>query len=621
MKIPLKLHPWLLAVLLVSCERGSPLEKLAEGQHPNVLLITLDTTRADFLGCYGDKAARTPTLDSLADSGLLFEHAYSPVPITLPAHCSILTGVTPLRHGVYVNGSFHLSRTHRTLAEILKQAGYQTAAVVGAFPLLARFGLNRGFDVYDDKFPYGRQAAVALRSNERSASLVVDVATKWLKGIKGDRPWFLWVHFFDPHDPYQPPQKFCTGKGERELYRGEIAYVDQQLGRLLNYLSSGENPEKTLVVVAGDHGEALGDHGEPTHSYYVYEQTVRVPLILSFPGQPPQRVSTPVSLVDVLPTITDLLGLAAPTAEGVSLLRVAKEPAAANRPIYMETRFPSYEYGFAPLYSVRAGGWKYIHAPIPELYNLAEDPQEKQNLARTEVARVESLRELLERMLAGVEVGEESFSVRDPELRERLASLGYARLGAPLSQSGAPRPDPKAMLELYLELRRATELGKDTKQLPRAITQLEAREEEFAHSIVYRVELGSMYYRSALVAASEKKPEEMLRRYRQAQEQFLKILEWQPDYVAANLNVGSIAYSLKNYPQAVTYLEKAIEFDSQTWQAYVPLCMSLLRTGGSSQRACQLLEDIQSLDAPTVEKKRAAEVLARLQKVRQSGTP
>lgn len=599
----------------------------AAATRPPILLITLDTTRADHLGCYGKADARTPNLDSLAKTGILFEHAYTTVPITLPAHASIMTGNTPPRHGVRVNASFDLDPGCATLAEILKGAGYQTGAVVGAFPLISRFHLDRGFDFYDDEFPYAGTGPGRVRHHERKADQVVDLALSWLDARDVERPWFLWVHFFDPHDPYEPPPPFDRGD-PKQLYAGEIAFTDQQIGRLLAGLGERGLREDTVVIVVGDHGEALGDHGEKTHSFFIYDETVRVPLVVAVPGKSPRREMRRVSIIDIMPTVVkDLLGLEAPTAHGTSLL-AATSPAP---PAYVETLLPSHEYGFAALFGLLAGEWKYIHVPIPELYKLSEDPAEAHNVARQNPDVVSSMRRRLEEYLAASQGRERSTAPPDdPKLRDMLATLGYARFGPAITPDGRAPRDPKEMLELYLRLKAATNLGK-TGRLDEAIARLEEISAEFAGSFVYHLELGGFHYQRAAVAARRKQaaevaqhPAEAKRHFleviehrAEAKRHFLEVVEQRPDAVNAYLNLGAIEFSTKdstkNYDRARAYFEKALDLDASKWEAYVSLCVCLLRTGGDAGRVVTLLQKALTLDLPPFEEKRARQLLQTVQ--------
>jgi choline-sulfatase len=395
----------------------------------SVLLVTIDTLRADRLGCYGDAAARTRRLDALAAEGTLFERAYTPAPITLPAHASLFTGLLPPAHGVRGNGAFALPAGKPTLAEALRGHGLATAAFVGGFPLSRRFGLDRGFDHYDDQL--ARASGVHYDFAERRASDVVDAAISWLAGRPG--PVFAWVHLFDPHAPYDPPPAFAVAG---DPYRGEIAAVDAALARLLAAWDA--RPEPDVVAVTADHGEAFGEHGERSHSLFVYDVTLRVPLLVRAPGVAAgRRAPGPVSLADLGATLLALAG-APPALPGSNILA----PAAAA-PLYAETLAPRLDFGWSDLRSIRDGRYKLIRAPRPELYDVAADPAETRDLAAAEPATVARLQGALDALLARAGEGESRREV-DPETAERLRALGYVQAPA----AGGTGADPKDKVEV-----------------------------------------------------------------------------------------------------------------------------------------------------------------------------
>lgn len=418
---------------------------------PNILLITLDTTRADRLGCYGSSHGLTPSLDQLAAEGCLFERAYTVCPITLPAHASLLTGRHPFEHGVRVNGENRLPETETTLAEILRDHGYETAAFIGAFVLDSMFGLDQGFQTYDDDI----EAPIVARQNrllrERPADEVASRAIAWLRARRS-QPWFCWVHFFDPHYPYNPwPSAF----GERfrtSPYHAEIAYMDLHIGRLLNELQRAGQDRHTLVIAVADHGESLGEHGEMQHGLTLYESAVRVPLIIRWPRRIPRgmRISEPVSLVDILPTVMDWLGLPQPGVSGHSLTPLLSGKPHGAASCYMETHMPFNDYGWAPLAGMVEKTWKYIHAPRPELYNLSADPSEKQNLAGRHADEAARLAAELEGLLAQATSSESVGVHLSASERQSLLSLGYAGGHGPAPDMSAwsDLPDIKDVLPL-----------------------------------------------------------------------------------------------------------------------------------------------------------------------------
>jgi arylsulfatase A-like enzyme/Flp pilus assembly protein TadD len=350
-----------------------------QGDSRNVLLVTLDTTRADRLGCYGCESAATPAIDGLARAGALFERAFAHTPTTLPSHASILLGLTPPAHGVHDNSGFVVPPEPTTIAEWLKGRGYATGAVVGAFPLDSRFGLTRGFDVYDDA--YGVQEPGLLEFVERRAEAVIERALAWLDGPAGAGPWFLWVHLFDPHQPWRPPEPFRTRYASAP-YDGEVAYADHALAALFEALKARGLDGRTVVVLTGDHGESLGEHGELTHGYFAYNATLHVPLIVAGPGVKPSRVAATVGHIDIFPTVCGLLGVDPPSGlQGRSLLPLLAGKKAPSPPLYFESLNAYYSRGWAPLRGVLDGNEKFIDSPLPELYDLAGDFGETRNLA------------------------------------------------------------------------------------------------------------------------------------------------------------------------------------------------------------------------------------------------
>lgn len=401
--------------------------------------MTVDTLRADRVGAYGDGDARTPTMDALAAAGVLFERAFTPAPVTLPAHTSMLTGLAPPAHGVRGNGAFALGPGTPTLAEGLRARGLASAAFIGGFPLERRFGLARGFDHYDDAM--AKSAGVSYDLAERRGDAVVEAARGWL-GLHPGRV-FVWVHLFDPHAPYDPPPAF---RGP-DPYRGEVAAVDAALGALLTAWNA--RPEPALVVLASDHGEAFGEHGEESHSLFVYDTTLRVPLLVRGPGWPAgRRVATPVGLADIAATVVDAVGPGGPALPGRSLRRLLD--GAPAEPLYAETLAPRLDFGWSDLRAWREGRYKYIRAPRPELYDLQSDPEETRNIAGAHADVVARMRNDLDRAVGAF--GEaESRRAPDAETAERLRALGYVQ-GSQARGSGA---DPKDMADVALMIARA----------------------------------------------------------------------------------------------------------------------------------------------------------------------
>ncbi len=422
----------------------------------NILLVTLDTTRPDHLGCYGDRAARTPNIDKIAAEGVRFDRAYSPVPLTLPSHASILTGLYPPGHGIRNNGRA-LAEGVRTLAEILKARGYASAAFVSSFSLDSRFGLDRGFDVYDDDL--GSASPYKTENAERRAEETSARASRWL-GQNAGRPFFCWVHFFDPHLPYDPPEPY-KDEFRDAPYDGEIAYMDRSVGALRERLEELGHGGDTLIVVAGDHGEGLGDKVEIGHGLFLYEETVRVPLIVRRPGSRPRprTVDAAVRLVDVAPTILDLASLRSEAAamSGRSLVPWMDGKGGPGLDALLETAYPRDNFGWSELAGLVSGPWKYIQAPKPELYDLAGDASERSNLFGPSSARAADMRRALERELAraaGAAAAKPGGAAARSEDLDRLRSLGYVNF-APAKPGAAALPDPKDELDSLRLIQRA----------------------------------------------------------------------------------------------------------------------------------------------------------------------
>jgi choline-sulfatase len=426
----------------------TPSRATGSPSRPNVLLVTVDTLRADRLGSYGYAAAATPELDALAAAGARFESATAVAPLTAPSHASILTGLTPPRHGVRDNGQA-LGPGAPTLAEALRSAGYVTGAFVSGFPLDRRFGLGRGFDEYDDRLPHGedpRRAAYVERAGPETTA----AALRWMDSVGAGRPWFAWVHYFEPHSPYEPPEPWRARFAKRP-YDGEVAAVDAEIGALLRRLQERGARANTVVLVTADHGESLGEHGEETHGVFVYEATLRVPLILAGAGVPAGKVAGATARgIDLAPTLLDLAGAAA-IGEGRSLRPALDGTAVRDEPAYGESLFTRLNLGWAPLHAWRSGRFKLIDAPRPELFDLSADPGETRNVAAAHPDVVESLQRQLRAALAAAPAPNAPGATPDPEVARRLAALGYLG-GAGAPPAAASGRDPKDGIALVNRL-------------------------------------------------------------------------------------------------------------------------------------------------------------------------
>jgi arylsulfatase A-like enzyme/predicted Zn-dependent protease len=430
------------------------------GQGPSLLVVTLDTLRADRVGSYGYGAAQTPRLDALAARGLRFARAATVTPLTLPAHSSLFTGTFPARHGVRDNGGYYLGDEHTTLAEVLGGQGFRTGGFVSAFVLDSRWGIHQGFERYFDDFDLSRfDKAHGMDAIQRPGHETVDAAVRWLEEDRR-RPFFLWVHLYDPHTPYAAPPEWAqrfprTASG---AYDAEIAFADAQLGRLLDVLESDGRLARTVVAVLGDHGEMLGEHGEATHGFFVYDAAVRIPLVVAGPGVAARVIEDQVRIVDVMPTVLELLRVPAPPGvQGTSLLPLARGQR-LNLLAVSESWFPRFHYGWSELVSIQDGRFKLIRAPRPELYDLQRDAGEQRDLAASEPRQKDVLDRALDDIMARLGNAKAAAPLAlDAEAAERLEALGY--IGGAVSArhlEDRPRGDPKDKIHLYNLLKQAS---------------------------------------------------------------------------------------------------------------------------------------------------------------------
>jgi choline-sulfatase len=439
------------ALLLAACAPG--LSSCSRTHAPDIVVVTLDTVRADRLGCYGSRLGLTPHLDAFASEAVVFEDVSCSTPVTLPSHATLFTGRYPTATGVRNNGSFAVPASETTMAEALRAGGWRTGAVIAAYPLQSRYGLAQGFDVYDEDLPpiaATGGGAFSVHFSERDARAVTDRALDLWSRLAG-KPRFLWVHYFDAHAPYTPPEPFAASHAGAP-YDGEIAYVDAELGRLLERVA--RDAPRAIVVIAADHGESLGEHGEKTHGIFLYQSTVGVPLVIRAPGRWPAggRVSIPVSLADVFPTVLKLAGVEVPgPVDGADLAPAVGGTLATGREVYAESFLPLLQFRFSPLTMLRSGPLKYIGAPAPEIYDVRGDPSESRNLAGSSPDQAA----LAERLTAFVarsdpDAAERATSGLDAESEARLRSLGYAAAGTLARPDAGAGRDPKTMTD-YLQ--------------------------------------------------------------------------------------------------------------------------------------------------------------------------
>ncbi|MDP8236633.1 MAG: sulfatase-like hydrolase/transferase [Candidatus Erginobacter occultus] len=559
---------WIYLVPAVFLAAGAAWLLLQGGRvdRTNLLLITLDTTRADHLGVYGYGRAQTPVLDSLAGRGTVFTRFFTNVPLTLPAHATILTGRLPPEHGLRVNASGQLPGQIPTLAEFFSGEDYRTGAFVAAFVLDRKFGLNRGFEVYDD---YGVPDSDEIYDDSamyryRRGNEVADAALAWLEEDDG-RPFFCWVHFFDPHHPYYFPPP--PGEGVEGAYDREIAFMDSQVGRLLDFLRQRGLEEETVVIALGDHGEGLGDHGEDEHGLLLYSPVTRVPLIAALPRREsgPEKVETLLSTADLFPTVIELFGKKPPA--GISGRSFA--PALAGKPmedgeIYLETEFPFTEYGWSPLAGLVSGEWKYIRGPNKELYNLADDPGETVNLAGREPGRVG-------RMEAGLAAVETSMDIREAgeaELGEReralLESLGYLGTGGTAVRKENGLRNPAEAIGLRTEFIAAMDLFHRGKSAE-AERRLKRLIDQSPESYIFRFRLARLYY-------DEERLEEAAAAFRGLAVSF-------PGEFRTHYNLGKTLNRLGRYREAIAELELSLEIDPEETAGWNNLGIAFLKTG------------------------------------------
>ena len=426
----------LLAALSAACTSGT--------RPRNVVLITLDTMRADRLPPYGFGGVATPTLDRLAAEGVVFEEAYAAVPLTLPSHATLFTGLYPPRLSVHDNAGAPLADKFETLAEGLGSRGLATAAFVSSAVVAPGRGLEQGFDTYS----LGKQGCEGSGRARRSAQEVVDESIEWLKR-KDSSPFFVWLHLYDTHAPIRVPGDIALGYADP--YLAAIAYEDAQIARVIEYLDRRGLLDESLIVVTGDHGESLGEHGEESHGIFVYDEALRVPLIVRGPGIEPGRVSAAVRLIDVMPTVLDFLGLPIPSMQGVSLTRLMSGAEEKPREIYSESRYPE-RFGWAPLRALRVGRLKVIEAPRPELFDVVADPREQRNLYDSNRRDAAVLLDWL-RAMHGKPESVASVPI-DRAQATRLASLGYVAAVPRQPASTGALADPKDMIQAFNHITR-----------------------------------------------------------------------------------------------------------------------------------------------------------------------
>ncbi len=520
--------------------RRADFRRLRAGKDFNVILITVDTLRADKVGCYGKSRVETPTMDLWARRGIRFERCMSQTPLTLPSHTTIMTGTLPTRHGVRDNGGFIVPAELTTLAELFKAKGYATAAFVSAYVLDSKWGLNQGFDYYFDKFDLSRFEKISLGEVQRPGNETMDEALTWLKANKGGR-FFAWIHLYDPHTPYEPPEPYKTEYAHHP-YLGEIAFADSQLARLWAYLGQSALLDDLFLVFASDHGESLGEHDEGTHGFFVYQGAIHVPLIIVTPFRRLRGVVSPamVSLADILPTVCEMTGTAVPPeVQGTSLVPSFFSPrAGGDRLAYSETFYPRYHYGWSELRSVQDNRFKLIIAPVPELYDLDRDPGEAKNLVYLQKRIFEDLNARAGAFLeaAGRNAFEVDVRTIDEETRQKLAALGYiGSFSDSAKLKGKRLANPRDKIGVFNDLSKAREMGLSgnaAEAIP-MIQKIIAADPDISDA---HFALGNILYKE--------------RRFQEAVAAFGKALDLKPDDSFAVINIANSYQAMGRYDEA-----------------------------------------------------------------------
>jgi choline-sulfatase len=591
-------------------------------QPTSVILISVDTLRADHLSCYGYKALATPNIDSLARGGTIFGEIDTQVPITLPSHVSLFTSTYPFMNGIEENGEV-LPSGATTLATVLRSHGYRTAAFIGGYFLARRFGFNQGFDLYDSPFDTRRfERALDLK---RPAAEVTKSAETWLS-VNSDRPFFAFVHLFDLHQPYNPPARFERVAPKSE-YDAELAYADDVLGGFFRVLSERGIYQRALLVLLSDHGESLGEHGEHTHGYFIYQSTLHVPLIIHWPANGlspartvegesappaayPERVNSPAGLIDVAPTVLQLLGISQLSSfAGRSLIPLLRGGVSSEREVYSESTYARDKFGWAALRSLRMGNYHYIQAPEPEIYDLSRDPEETRNLYSGDRSLALSYSDRLAGLLARYRIQTSTAgNPVSPEVLERLRSLGYlaATSSKPGESSGADPKDHVVEYGQYLEALHLAQTGKPRK----AAALFEKITREDPENTPARLELATceMSLRRYEDATSQLKsvlaaqPRDVeaaetlgmlwlqLGQQDRARNQFQALLSIAPGDFTAEYGLGTIAARDRRFEEAIQHFRAALAARPQSAGTHYNLGLAL-ETVGRTQEAKQEYEE------------------------------
>ena len=580
---------WAAAAGVRLCAAAGP----SFGPNPPIILISVDTLRADRLSCYGSERTSTPNMDALSKGGTRFLAISSQVPMTLPSHTSLFTSNYPFATGIEDNGQ-ELRPNAVTLATVLKAHGYRTAAFVGGYVLDRRFGLGQGFDEYDSTFDLNHQAGKDPGDVKRLGEDVVRAASNWLQ-TNSDHPFFLFLHLYDLHTPYNFPPAFRP-RGDETGYNAEVRYVDHVLGDFWEFLSRQHLLEKSLVVLTSDHGEGLHDHGETTHAYFIYQTTLWVPLIIHWPAGVrafPQRADTPASLLDIAPTILQVSGVPRPPQfQGQGLMDLLQaNPGQAQREVYSESLYAHYHFGCSPLLGLRVGRYKYIEAPKPELYDLSGDPGEKHNLYAEQKSVALALRERLLKLHSRfASASSPPGPPLDAEAVARLQSLGYVAVSEPHAGSSSTGADPKDRLASYEEYGTAIALV-SSGHLQESNTLLERLLAKYPDLEEARMTLGLNYQRVGVHAKAapcfrevlKKSPLNARAHYNlavslvalhqldDATKELQAALTISPNYTNAEDLLGSAAIQKKDFEQAQSHFRHVLTIEPNDFYAHYNL--------------------------------------------------
>lgn len=548
----------LAALALVLLRPGGGDAVLSKARDFNYILITVDTLRADRIGCYGCADVETPIMDLFAERGVRFERCIAAAPLTLPAHTTIMTGTYPNYHGVRDNGGFLVPQEINTLAELMRGEGFATSAFVAAYVLDSKWGLNQGFDTYFDRFDLSKYKTISLGQVQRPGNEVMDQVLPWIEQHKQER-FFSWIHLYDPHTPYEPPAPFDNLYSNRP-YMGEIAFTDTQLARLWDYLENTGLSENTVLVFMADHGESLGEHDESTHGFFIYEAGVHVPLIVVTPFEDLHGLvrRRPVSQADILPTVLDLAGIPIPTpVQGHSLRPLMlDEDAPGEWTAYTETFYPRYHYGWSELKSLQDDRWKLIMAPELELYDLKEDPREERNLVDARPAEARRLVSRLEAFVAenSQNAYEMDYSHMDEATREKLAALGYIGTFTDASSlSGRLLGDPKQKIHVFNQLGQAKELSLQ-EEFDQAVDMISGIISEDPEVLDAYFTLGNTYFKWG--------------KFQEALDSFAQVLDRKPDDAFTVINIANCHIRMNHLEEAKDFVQSRLELlapDSQVF--------------------------------------------------------